>query len=238
MNYVSTMLELIIRIAVISILILAVSPCFAAQQLITTATFHGDEVTAKAGDYWIAITRTQKIKVPLKIKIVNDPINDEANKKTGKAVSATGIKPIFLVKDIANVSPGSCVTVLNTETELWKKPAVKLTLGTKKYEVELKLKVGKKQSPEDSYTPAHCTVFVKTGNSSDAILDKDCVADLQGLEAPRILWAGDIDADGKLDLLIDGTTQTNVSNLMLYTSSAAAKGKLLKKVAEFTTTGC
>ncbi len=238
MNYVRIMFELIIRIAVISILILAVSPCFAAQQLITTSTFHGDEVTAKPGEYWIAVTRTQKKKVPLKIAIVHDPINDEGKKKTGKSVSATGVKPIFLVKDIPNVSPGSCVTVLNTETELWKKPAVKLTLGTKKYEVELKLRVGKKQSPEDTYTPAHCTVFVKTGNSSDAILDKDCVADLQGLEAPRILWAGDLDADGKLDLLIDGTTQTNVSTLMLYTSSAAVKGKLLKKVAEFTTTGC
>lgn len=238
MNYLRIMLELIIRIAVISLLVLAVSPCFAAQQLITTFTFHGDEVTAKAGDYWIAITPTQKKKVPLKIAIVNDPVIDEGNKKTGKAVSATGVKPIFLVKDTQNVGPGTCVTVLNTETELWKKPAVKLKLGAKSYEVELKLKVGKKQSPEDTYTPAHCTVFVKTGNSSDAILDRDCIADLQGLEAPRILWAGDIDMDGQLDLLIDGTLESNVSKLMLFTSSTATKGKLLKKVAEFTTTGC
>ncbi|MBX9569030.1 MAG: hypothetical protein K2X77_09050 [Candidatus Obscuribacterales bacterium] len=237
MNYLKTTLALLIRLAVISVAILAVSPCFAAQQLLVPRTFHAEEVTAKSGESWIAVTADSKKRIALKINTVKDAVADEGNKKTGKQVVTPGIKSIFIVKNVPNVGVGKCTTVLNKETELWKKPAVNLVLGKKSYKIELKLKVGKAKEG-DTYTPAHCALTVSDGTRTDTILDTDCVAELQGLEAPRILWAGDIDMDGKLDLLIDGSTESNMSKLMLFTSSPAKPGKILTKVGELTTYGC
>lgn len=214
----------------------SVNAVSAAQQLLLPGSFHGEEVTAKNGEKWIAVSAREKRKVTLRVSAVKDLIVDEGNKKTGKGVSTPGIQSIFLVKDIPNVSAGKCIAVLSHERELWKKPPVKLSLGKRHYTIEVKLKIGTAKQG-DTYTPAHCDLVVSEGSSKETILSKDCVSELQSVEAPRILWAGDLDADGKLDLLIDGATETNVSSVMLYTSSAR-KGKLLTKVAEFTTYGC
>ena len=48
---------------------------------------------------------------------------------------------------------------------------------------------------------------------------------------PQILWAGDIDRDGKLDLLLDLTDHYNVSIPTLFLSSEAAEDELVAEVA-------
>lgn len=55
---------------------------------------------------------------------------------------------------------------------------------------------------------------------------------------PAVFFAGDIDRDGKPDLLYDLSTHYNVSNVTLFLSSKAAMGKLVKQVASWNTTGC
>ena len=49
--------------------------------------------------------------------------------------------------------------------------------------------------------------------------------------APKLLWAGDLDADGELDLLVDVTPKYSVELVRLYLSSAAIEGPLAQ-VAE------
>ncbi len=63
---------------------------------------------------------------------------------------------------------------------------------------------------------------------------------IEHLEETRveILWSGDIDRDGKLDLLINTSNHYNLYQPTLYLSSRAAKGKLLRKMASFRATGC
>ncbi|NIQ12133.1 MAG: hypothetical protein GWO23_21940 [Gammaproteobacteria bacterium] len=55
---------------------------------------------------------------------------------------------------------------------------------------------------------------------------------------PQVLWAGDLDRDGKLDILLDLTDHYNVSAPTLLLSSMAAANELVQPVAEFRTTGC
>ncbi|PKV75776.1 hypothetical protein [Pontibacter ramchanderi] len=50
-----------------------------------------------------------------------------------------------------------------------------------------------------------------------------------------LLWAGDLDRDGIPDLLADLSNHFNTSNVTLFLSSLADKGKLYKKVAAFKT---
>ena len=51
-------------------------------------------------------------------------------------------------------------------------------------------------------------------------------------------FAGDLDGDGKLDLLIDTTHHYNLSEPTLFLSSQAKDGELVHNVASFRTTGC
>jgi hypothetical protein len=64
------------------------------------------------------------------------------------------------------------------------------------------------------------------------------IPELQTDATPRLVWAGDLDRDSKLDLLFDATYHYNVTHLVLYLSSAAKEGELVGKVAEWKTTGC
>jgi hypothetical protein len=54
---------------------------------------------------------------------------------------------------------------------------------------------------------------------------------------PRIKWVGDLDRDGKPDMLID-FGRANGSRLALFLSSYAQSGEFFKQVALFETTGC
>ena len=56
--------------------------------------------------------------------------------------------------------------------------------------------------------------------------------------APALLFAGDLDRDGELDLLFDTTHHYNVSHPTLYLSSQAGPGELLREVATHEATGC
>ena len=54
----------------------------------------------------------------------------------------------------------------------------------------------------------------------------------------RLLWAGDIDRDGKLDLYFDQFNEKGFFGVDLYLSSLAADGDLLGLAAGFGSAGC
>ena len=56
---------------------------------------------------------------------------------------------------------------------------------------------------------------------------------------PTLLWAGDLDGDNRLDLVINATPHYAVSSApTLFLSSMAKDGNLVQKVAIFIATGC
>ena len=56
--------------------------------------------------------------------------------------------------------------------------------------------------------------------------------------APTLLFAGDLDRDGKLDLMFDNNDHYNVRPPTLYLSTQAAPGDLLGIAAQFESVGC
>ena len=59
-----------------------------------------------------------------------------------------------------------------------------------------------------------------------------------GAESPRLVWAGDMDRDGKVDLLLE-TPHDSTTSTGLFLSSLAEPGKLVKLVGLFTRpSGC
>jgi hypothetical protein len=53
-----------------------------------------------------------------------------------------------------------------------------------------------------------------------------------------LLWAGDLDRDGKLDLYLSVTQHYDVAERKLFLSSQARRKKLVREVASFEIGGC
>ena len=60
-----------------------------------------------------------------------------------------------------------------------------------------------------------------------------CSFDRSDAAVTYLLWAGDLDRDGQLDMLIDTVCDYNASGPMLFLSSLAEDGDLLQMVAQF-----
>lgn len=71
--------------------------------------------------------------------------------------------------------------------------------------------------------------------------NQQVLIDLHGLsedKPPSIVWAGDLDGDGGLDLLMEVGNHYNVTEYALLLTSAAHGTGLVREVARFRSVGC
>ncbi|MGV3622534.1 MAG: FG-GAP repeat protein [Archangium sp.] len=76
-------------------------------------------------------------------------------------------------------------------------------------------------------------VVLREGDQSQTLYESD-----GDLDAWAFHWAGDLDGDGKPDLLISADAHYNVSTKRLFLSTAAKQGELVHEVAKLSDTGC
>jgi hypothetical protein len=224
------------------------------ELLETGEGFHGDEVEAKSGEKWLGLFKENDGYFmrfsELKVSRVHDPIVDDNEKiKTGKSISLKNNKtPIFLLKNAGTLQEGKITTLfqgltwkdfLNSPEEsnlnadevltVFKKDFVqKYKLGGNEY----KLQVVEAKNEKDEKILA----LILESEATKQILhtlNADYNSDLGNL-----YWVGDLDRDGKPDFYMDLYVHYNAGNKVLFLSSQAERGKLVKKVAYFWTTGC
>jgi hypothetical protein len=209
-------------------------------QLIEAGAFHGDEIQARSGERWLGLYKTAKgfalIDSVVQIKRVHDPVVDEdENKETGKEVSVNhSSEPIFLVKGAMMLKTGSVTTVFVGRKALGSTSNVSLKLGSNEY----RLKVTTKERNPEPGIGLDDAKLVLTATGITQVLYS-----IGGKGEPTeaywsLLWAGDLDDDGKLDLFVSVGWHYNMSERRLFLSSQAGKGQIVKKVAQFTTLGC
>ncbi len=208
--------------------------------------YHGDQVAAKTGESWIGLFRDGDryfLKTTsIKITKVRDEIVDDENSgvETGKTVTTKMDLPaVFLLKNVAGIRDGEVETLYYADPD-----------NDADFQDSI-LKV--RTVREFNYNDSHYTVRVDSPSPHDDYLGKGSklVIDRDGEEQVlRYLpfgcndcswtlgWVGDIDRDGKLDFYFDLTGHYNITSRRLFLSSRAAKGQLLKFVAEFWTNGC
>jgi len=205
--------------------------------------FHGDEVKARNGEKWLGLYVTKDSSLlaesTLTVRRVFDPVIDEDERKpTGKSVSVgRREKPVFLVKNAVMLKRGEASTVYRGGLEgahsFGRKTLVTLKLGGQTY--QLKVISPKRLLPEaDGLLPADAQLIFNSGSSTQTLYSLNNNGDDAGW---YLLWAGDVDGDGKLDLYLslDGY---NYEQRVLFLSSQAKAGNLVGRVAEFVMTGC
>jgi hypothetical protein len=204
--------------------------------LIATGEFHGDEITAKSGERWLGLFQTSSgfalLPATLKVELVRDEIVDEnPNAKTGKKVTTNrASQPVFLIKGADFLRRGAVNAVFTDSKKLGNGESVELNMGGRSYQ----LKVVSDNPTPDTNVLSNSKLIFSTGAESQVIFSVEELND----GGWSLLWAGDLDGDGQLDLFMDLHNHYNASERRLFLSSQASGGNLVKEVAQFITVGC
>lgn len=205
-------------------------------ELLETGEFHGEEVTAKAGELWLGLFKTGNnfalLETVIGVEMVHDPIvDDNPNEKTGKAVKVFNRnEPVFLIKDAGFLPQKNIETVFSGEKGIDGK--YKETFNFKKAVYELRVD----NAANENEFLGKDSKLILTVNGKQQILRE---LPNGGNDAFWTLyWVGDLDSDGKLDFYINVTDHYNVSDKRLFLSSQAEAGQSVKEAAIFRTTGC
>ncbi|MYE88238.1 hypothetical protein F4X33_04500 [Candidatus Poribacteria bacterium] len=208
-------------------------------QLLQVGAFHGNEVSAESGEVWLGLYSTPDghalIPSRITVETVYDPFVDSAGEQTGKLVSVEEqTHPMFLIKGL-NISEGESIKTLSAEQTILS-PGKSLNL--------------KLDDENESYVTAYGegevgpNGFTLLENYSLELSDGQLSQELLAYSStngaiPTLLWAGDLDGDNKLDLVINATPHYTISSApILFLSSMAKGGNLVQKVAIFIATGC
>jgi len=213
--------------------------CPDESRLVEIGEFHGDEVEAQTGETWLGLhisdSESMLLSYQVTVEPVHDEIVDEPDQSTGKKVSVDlPLKPKFLVNtEWLNAGPVQTVLEGTYEKSIERLSPVTLKLGSTSYELKV-VSPENGEKCENEGLPKNARLVLTSGESEQVLYSlEECGND----PAWFLLWAGDLDRDGKLDLYVSVNQHYNVSEKKLFLSSAAGEG-LVEQVAEFVTSGC
>lgn len=217
----------------------------AATDLLLPGDYHGDEIAAEDGTTWFALVQDDHGGARLEprrvsIESVNDPVLDAEDGATGKRVGAGQDDVLFYVRDLPGVASGPVATAyagrgdplslagLDRGFLLFDRDAGRLRLDC----------TGTDDTRDCVLVLSHDGRQQALGHWSADAAAGDSQITLGSDAWPHLRWAGDIDRDGRLDLLIDMTDHYNVSAPTLFLSTQAKDGELVGAAAELRSVGC
>ncbi|MBM3460904.1 MAG: hypothetical protein FJX76_02275 [Armatimonadetes bacterium] len=219
----------------IALLILLTCAAQASEKvwLLGTGIYHGDEVKAPPGSYWGLFpgrSGTDLRECRVRISLAHDPIVDsKPTEKTGRAIKIDREgEPLLLLRGVS-LRPGPVSTTFCGELRMAPEMRLVQKLEGREYVLEARA---------DSVKDGVCTNYRLTLTYQDKTREVLRVPRCDATDVPRILWAGDLDRDGRLDLFLDASSHYNLSRRTLFLSSKARAGRLLEKVADFENVGC
>jgi hypothetical protein len=210
------------------------------MRLLETGAFHGDEVEARTGEQWLGLYVGEhgSLLLPyrLTVKSVADEVVDQDGEQTGKQVSVDlPLNPILLVTEGNSIHAGPVTTVFSTRKNLTSESPVTLRLRGQNYLLQVADGDGSTAKCGFGDLPRNARLVLTASNLAQTLYTlEDCGND----PSWYLIWAGDLDLDGKLDLYVSVTQHYNISQKKLFLSSAATGGELVSEVAEFVTGGC
>ena len=203
------------------------NPSVATYALLTVGPHHGDEIPADAGDHkWLALVqRTEGWKletVRVDVTPVADPVLDppDGSVQSGRrvAVPDLGATPMLLLLGDA-LQPGPVATPEAGPRALFPGDQQTLTLGADADQLTLQ---ATGQASRNAYDDIVIEAYQLQAQHASGATTLFASSPLQKRgEVPRVRFAGDLDRDGRLDLIVDTANHYNVTQLTLFLSSTA-----------------
>ncbi len=243
--------ELLPVTAIVIVLLLAAAPLSSesSPQLVLPGVFHADEVAVENGSTWLAVVPQHGHgfvieEATVVVETVHDPIIDGEGEMTGVQVSAPSCfrTPLFLVRGVDAIQTGWFDTTYGTPIPLKINEPFPIKVSSQRRYALLVDCDPNAPTTVDNFV--ECPLVLVHELSHQVLTTFSVYAPPDGdlgfaSEAvPQLLWAGDIDRDGKLDLLLDLTNHYNASAPTLFLSSGAGEGELVAEIASLFITGC
>jgi hypothetical protein len=227
-------MKAIVFLTLILLFILVSFYCFADEvYLLKTGQFFAEQVHYASGENWFGLFRsTQGYKLCLTkitVKKISTPF-DEGDEPGGVAVTVDRKgQPIFLVRGSNCFRSGPINTLLHDNLFLYPAQDISLSLEKRHYNL---MAFG---STNDE---GHILSYgLRLWDSQLRTYQTIAQINNPGWETIQnsfnILWAGDLDTDGRLDLFLNLSEHYAEKAYALFLSSFADEGSLLKKVATF-----
>ena len=212
--------------------------------------FHGGETSARDGEAWLALVEQDQAlslrSVEVQVRPVNDPVLDGEGETSGRAISVPTLSgvPLLLLRGpslregtVTATAPRDAGPQIGSAIEIVESDDVTLYLGWSC----------------DSSRPAihgsepgvfRCDLMLRGRgreqvlHSLDGRMDPDAGLVLGSDGSVMLRFAGDLDGDGRSDLVLDVSEHYNSTRTVLWLSTGATLPALLREVAATTVTGC
>jgi hypothetical protein len=191
---------------------------------------HSGEVQAETDDTWLAFCHTPDgyELISTKITVHKNPKKDDIY-DTHVTLDTCPFPSLFLIYGVPELTPGSINTVFNGRTYLEPFQSMILELAPGQ-ESTYSLSASGTNKGEET---RDYQIRLSCNQKSQLILNRASLS-----EHIYILWAGDLDRDGRLDLLLDVHDHYNVSEPTLFLSSKAKKDEMVKRFISYRRAGC
>ena len=214
-------------------------------KVLTVGTFHDDEVWESADkEKWFGLFKSNTgfylQETKLKTKRVYDQIVDEnENEKTGWEVQTINKDTSIILIETSNfLTPHSVKQAILSKEQVY--PGDTLRINYFGIDYKIFATGGKKKVQNDpewfdvwNYK-LYMTATIK-GQQKTSLLVAQPNFDDQMI---NLIFAGDIDGDGILDLIIDTSRHYNSTSPTIYLSKPADNGEVVKPIGGHTSVGC
>ena len=210
----------------------------AAFALQPVGTFHDGEAVARDGERWLALQVTPRgaalIDTRASVRRVHDVVADEDGARTGREVTTQVADATMLLRGAGLRAGVVAVSALPASPARLGAVPVELHLGQAHYRLLL----------DCGPAATRCNVVLDDGHRRQALFALDAGRYDDGSlmlgddAAPALLFAGDLDRDGRLDLILDTTDHYNLGRPTLYLSAPAHGAELVRPVASLSSVGC
>ncbi len=193
-------------------------------EILATGTFFEGETEAQNGELWLGLfnlnERYELRTVGLTVTAEHSLADRLDGKKTGKRISVTG-------------EEGTLLFLLRSQNNIFVEGAVFPTIvGSEDLEIGVSIPAGENT---EIFTTSD-GLFLMDGTTTQRL--SNVYPDSHG-EGVAVLWAGDLDGDKKVDIILDDQPHYATKHFYrLFLSSEATEDELVKEVAQFVTVSC
>jgi hypothetical protein len=213
--------------------------------------FHDGEAVARHGERWLALRvrpdGAELLTAHVAVKRVHDALLDGEGEATGEAVSAIGLEDVAMLLRGPGLKPGDVIVADTVEASgEGDPPNHRLRLGQREYRLDTRC-IAAPANDSTGQSAYACTIELSDGTHRQSLTalsgyrsqaSDDPRIQLGDDASPRLIFAGDLDRDGRLDLIFDTTDHYNLSRPTLFLSGAAGKGEVVRAVATHDAVGC
>lgn len=184
--------------------------------------------------------------VRVRVEAVIDPLADGDTRKTATLITVPGnLQDLPLIRGLMSAVAGPLKSLKPTKKWGYIAPGNSITLpwdGAQRKEILTISAEGRevlKEAPGSKWTEVVDYKLRLSRKSGEATMSQVLVSipEPKDQDGPELLWAGDLDRDGKLDLFYDLRSFYTRHELALFLSTAAKEGELVGLVARWNAVG-